>query len=404
MPRDLPSLPCPPLTIRVDVPADLSADVDVSALPAKPGVFVIEESGGGALALATTANLRRMITSRLQVLDAKAGPTRRVNYRAVARTILAVPVGSSFEADWAYLQLARQRMPHTYRSLLDRWQVFFAQCDPEADFPEFVKTAHPDPSSSSTTVYLGPIADKHAAGRFIDALVDAFDLCRYRHILVQAPHGAACAYKEMGRCPAPCDGSISMDQYRANIRQAIEFACTSADAWQMRMEASIQQASAALEFESAARLRNVLIRTAATRKPQFARVDDLRRFAFLAVMPSVRRRWARLFLILGGWIEPIADIAADSVDAVLLEVLETIANRAHQKACDFSREGIENIGMACAHLLRPRGDKTIGSFLRISDDLDFDSLRRAIRKLDKSKPEADVPLVVDQGLESTDVQ
>ena len=30
---------------------------------------------------------------------------------------------------------------------------------------------------------------KHAAQRLVETLEDLFDLCRYHHILVQAPHG-----------------------------------------------------------------------------------------------------------------------------------------------------------------------------------------------------------------------
>ena len=39
-------------------------------------------------------------------------------------------------------------------------------------------------------VVLGPLPDKDAAGRMIETVIDCFDLCRYHHILVQAPHGA----------------------------------------------------------------------------------------------------------------------------------------------------------------------------------------------------------------------
>ena len=38
------------------------------------------------------------------------------------------------------------------------------------------------------------------------------DLCRKHDILVQAPTGQACVYHEMGRCPAPCDGSMTLEE------------------------------------------------------------------------------------------------------------------------------------------------------------------------------------------------
>ena len=63
------------------------------------------------------------------------------------------------------------------------------------DFPRFRKTSQ---ISDERLAYVGPVRDKHAAQRLIESLEDLFDLCRYHEILVQAPRGKACAYKEMG--------------------------------------------------------------------------------------------------------------------------------------------------------------------------------------------------------------
>src|SRR6185295_16204268 len=80
----------------------------------------------------------------------------------------------------------------------------------------------PDPRllALARGVFIGPIADKDTAGRLIERTIDAFDLCRYHHLLVQAPRATACAYKEMGRCPAPCDGSETMAGFRARTLAA----------------------------------------------------------------------------------------------------------------------------------------------------------------------------------------
>src|SRR5687767_8115173 len=115
----------PPLGIRLDLPADPVSTIECGALPAKPGLFVFEDCNGGTLALATTANMRRTVTAKLHPVATTAGSSRRVEYRGLARTILATTVGSAFEADWAYLQFARMRLPATYRGLLDRWQAWF---------------------------------------------------------------------------------------------------------------------------------------------------------------------------------------------------------------------------------------------------------------------------------------
>lgn len=396
------------MTTSIDLPADPAEALDLGALPAKPGVFVFENESGETLALAVTANLRRMVHSKLEPIESAGGRgrTRRVPYRTLVRTVRAASVGSAFEADWTYLQLARMRLPSTYRAMLDRWQAWFIHVDPGAPFPQWLKTAHPrivDADGSRSGANLGPFPDKHAAGRYIELLQDAFDLCRYHHILVQAPHATACAYKEMGRCPAPCDGSVSMDSYRARMLEVVEFACSPIAHWRSQVEQRMRVASNELDFERAQRDRKLLERTAPAQRVEYAHVNLLQRFEYLAVMPGGRRGWARLFAILGGWIEPILDLPIDrphdasARDQIVALVHEFTA----QRSADFSDAGIENIGMVCAHLLRPRRAKHAEEFIRLTD-LTEARLDQALRRLgqDAMASAEEPPEIVDRDTEN----
>jgi excinuclease UvrABC nuclease subunit len=379
----------PEFSIAIELTASSEATEISMALPRRPGVFALENPDGQTIAIATTADLRRAVTAKVASIQPVAD----------VRRVRAEPVGSAFEADWVYLHQARRRFPQSYRSLLDRWQAWFVQCDTAATHPQFTKTAHPSPADSQpTTVFLGPFPDKHSAGRHIELVQDAFDLCRYHHILVQAPHGTACAYKEMGRCPAPCDGTVSMASYHRQISQAIEYACTPIKRWRDSLERSMHAASARLDFELAHRCRVLLQRTQPAERAEFALVDRLERFRFVAVMKSRRRRFARLFLILGGSIEPIAELPIGADAAAVEELLHQVRTRAAAGAADFTNDGIENIGMICRHLFRPRRTKAAGGFLRINDELTVAPLASAISRLGDSTNDesADAPEVADQ--------
>jgi len=326
----------------------------LSALPNAPGVFGFEDENRRTIALAVTANVRRMVRRRLTPVDADEGPTRRVNYSKLARRVVALPVGSTFEADWAYLQLARVRIPHAARTLTDRWRGWFVHVHPQQTFPRLVKTSTPGRAPTGIDgVYLGPIADKHAAARFIDALQAGFDLCRYHHILIEAPHGTACAYKEMGRCPAPCDGTVSMDHYRRQIEDAIAFAGDRQDALD-DLRSRMQQFSEALDFEAAQRCRRQIEDLEPTMKPAFRFVDRLERFRFVAVAQSEHPNSARVFAIAGGWIAPIADVPFECDDATLHDVAEQINASLDAHPVTFDDAALEHIGLVCAHLFRPK--------------------------------------------------
>lgn len=391
MPGSSDHLPCPPLPIRLALPADPEAQIDLRPLPARPGIFALEDDRGGTLALAITANLRRLVRARLAPKEDDAKPSRKIDYRAVARTVAATTVGSAFEADWAYLQLARRRLPHTFASLLDRWRGWFIHCNPQAAFPRFVKTGSPgSPPTGRTGVHLGPFADKHAAQRCIELLQNLFDLCRYYHILVGAPDVAACAYKEMGKCPAPCDGSITMDEYRRMMQEAVDFAQTPIDEALAAMEAHMRQAGEALDFERAQRLRQRLEVARDLAKPQYRFIDRLERFRYLAVLPSERPDYARLMLILGGWIEPLADLPLTASDESIESVLSA-ADRfaAERPGDDLSDEAVQNIGLVCWHLFRPRKEKAAGEFLPLARSIQATTLIGALRRLQRQR--ADTP-------------
>ena len=79
-------------------------------------------------------------------------------------------------------------------------------------------------------------------------------------MLRQAPQGQACAYKEMGRCPAPCDGTVRMAHYHQAIAASVEFACGRSDTRLSQLEQSMTEAARRLEFERAARIREGLAR------------------------------------------------------------------------------------------------------------------------------------------------
>jgi excinuclease UvrABC nuclease subunit len=374
------------------------------SLPAKPGVLVIEAADGSTLSLLTTADLRRAAVARLGPPARDTPPSPRPDLRGIARNLRAVTVGSAFEADWAYLQLARSRLPDSYRHVRDRWQAWFVHCDAGVPFPQWLKSAQPVQPASSQSACVGPFPDKHVAHRFIEMIEDAFDLCRYHHVLIQAPHATACAYKEMGRCPAPCDGSIDMQRYLQQVRDSITFA-RQPIASRQRWQADMVTSSARMDFEAAQRSKNRLDRTASALKPQFAHVRDIDEFRFLAVLPGERANRARLMIVIGGDIWPLVDLSQEfDANAVVTAIQERCA--VHSVPMPLSEAEIENIGLACRHLLAPRAQarRRRAAFLRLPDDLSVASLSNAVALVIQTKapksPQEDLDLPSEQELEA----
>jgi DNA polymerase-3 subunit epsilon len=344
------------------VPAE--GEPDFLALPDAMAVVVFESAEGRTILIATTASARDLARRRLSPDPAARTTHADIRSLCAGGCVRAIRVGSSLEADAVYLRQARERLPHLAKVVSERWRAWFAHVDPDAQFPQWTKTnlmglvgvrsASTAIEGQNRGVLLGPIPDKDAAGRFIEAVIDAFDLCRYHNLLVQAPKALACAYKEMGRCAAPCDGTETMEGYRERTRAAIELLASGGiDAEIEREKAEMGAASAAQEFDHALKCRKQAERLETLAKPTFSQVARLDRWNLLMVLPSPEKGRVRLALakrgrlLLLGDVDPADDRAIESVCGVVQSAVQ------RPEPLTFNQESIDSIGLLTRWLFRP---------------------------------------------------
>ncbi|MGD1276653.1 MAG: hypothetical protein ABR964_05450 [Tepidisphaeraceae bacterium] len=341
---------------RIDFDPECDFEAFVRQAPAKWAVYLLADGEDRPVQLLCVKNLRYSLKHRLGGQD-EAGPSKRVNYRQIVRRIHWRRVDSSLEADVVYHEIARQVFPQTYQGMIGLRPAWFLHVNPDAEFPRYVKTAKP---GEEPGVYLGPLDDKHAAASLIELVEDAFDLCRYYNILTEAPGGRACAYKEMGKCPAPCDGSISMDQYRRMIDWSVATLADPAD--MVRQQARrMEQAAAELRFEIAAKIKAYVDQLGQLGKGAYRHVRRLEDFAYVSLQAGPRMGTAKVFLILPGCVlEVAAFIAQPSHPGEILRVILSAAEERAGGSCDAER-----IGIVTHHLFSPK--QTGGVFLPLAD-------------------------------------
>src|SRR6267142_5331979 len=237
---------------NASIPFDPNMDFEafLKLAPAKWAVYLFADENDQLVQLLSVKNLRASLKRRLGG-EETIGLTKRVNYREIVRRIYWRRVDSGFEADWIYLEAARQLFPRTYQGMVGFKPAWFVQVDPTNNFPRYIKTIQP---LGKHSVVVGPLEDKHAAARLIHLVEDSFDLCRYYNILVESPNAKACAYKEMGKCPAPCDGTISMEEYRQSVERSALTVINPAD-YIAEQDARMQKLAGELQFEQAGKVK-----------------------------------------------------------------------------------------------------------------------------------------------------
>jgi excinuclease ABC subunit C len=108
--------------------------------------------------------------------------------------------------------------------------------------------------------YFGPYSHAWAIRETLDLLLRVFPArtCSAGVFKRAGQIGRPCLLGDIGKCSAPCVGRVSAAEHRAIVEDFCEFMAGRTDAMQRRIEKQMYEASHALEFEKAARLRDDL--------------------------------------------------------------------------------------------------------------------------------------------------
>ena len=380
-----------PLESLFDHSAEFRPDLPITplleAVPAKWVVYLFTDETGAAFQLLCVKNLRSSLQRRLGEANELA-PGRRVPYRQVVRRIWWRRVDSGLEADLAYAQAAATLFPNIHRQFIESRRPWWIEIFPQATHPRFVRTDRPQPEEDKRL--FGPLPTKAAAGRIIETLEDAFDLCRYYNILIQTPLGAACAYKQMHKCPAPCDGSISLEMYRQMIHQAVSFLDRPADVIQQHT-ARMQSAAAAMQFEAAGRVKAYVQQLTEIASLSLRPLEELQ---FLAILRGPRVTQTKVWWLSPAAMRPLACLSGAD-EAAAGEII-SLARRQHPSPAPlgvWNQDALDRLAMLSHALLNPQAD----AMLLPAAEASAQTIVRAARQVSRKRSEPET-LPSDEGV------
>jgi excinuclease UvrABC nuclease subunit len=256
--------------------------------------------------------------------------------------------------------------------------AWFVHVDPSSPFPRWVKTC--DPTGRGGT-YFGPIEDKHEAQKLVHLIENLFDLCRDYSILTQSPTAGPCPWKQMDKCIGPCDGTISMEEYRQVI--AFSSRVLAGPQEHVRQQTGrMKQAAAELRFETAAKIKAWVEQLSQIGKGPLRHVRPLEDFCFLSLQRGPRAGTAKVFLITPGRIDEIAGLIAEPErPAELLRLALDLAQARRGERIDHA--GAERIGVVAHHLFVAKHKQ--GVFIPLGQ-VEEKSLLKGFRDLQNQKP------------------
>jgi len=275
--------------------ADRPTAKDLLPLPGCAAVFLLVDEAGTPIQLLTTQQLKRVVISRLS----EPGEQRRgrTDLAEVVRGVRWRQVHSRFEARWWYYRLARVLHEREYRKLVSFGPAWFLHVDWQRPIPEMRVSERIWCRDGD---FIGPWPSQRACQQSLEGLWDLFELCRYPEQVRKAPNGTRCAYADMGRCDAPCDGSVPLETYIERTRAAWRFAGGAVDEWIAAATARMKKAAESQQYESAGLIKQQLEFAGKWKERWLPAVRPAEELNLLLVIPATRRKAWKLFLLRRG--------------------------------------------------------------------------------------------------------
>ena len=225
-------------------------------LPLVPGVYIMKNAKGEVIYIGKAKVLKNRVSQYFGSQNNHSAKVRRMVENV--RDFDYILCGSEFEALILECSLIKQNMPK-YNILLkdDKGYRYVKITDEEWRRIRSVKQKQEDGSK-----YIGPYLSGFVVNESVDAALKIFKLpdCN-RTFPDKSPNSRPCLRYYIGQCSAPCGGKISLDDYDAQVDDAIEFLKGEVrrggtKEYMEMLETRMQQYSENLEFERAAEMRD----------------------------------------------------------------------------------------------------------------------------------------------------
>ena len=226
---------------------------ELKKLPAKPGVYLMHDAQDNIIYVGKAVSLRNRVRSYFRDSTVKSPKIQKM-VSLIARFEYIV-TDSELEALVLENNLIKEHNPKYNTMLKDDKTYPYIKVTVGEPFPRvlFSRLMKKDKSR-----YFGPFTSAAAVKDTIELLNKLFKLrtCS-RNLPRDCGLDRPCLNYHIGQCMAPCQGKISREEYRRNVDRALEFLNGNYGMILDELQAKMEAAAEALEFEEAARIRDL---------------------------------------------------------------------------------------------------------------------------------------------------
>lgn len=239
-----------------------AAKAKAHALPLNPGCYLMKDESGTVIYVGKAKSLRRRVSQYFL-------PNRDRKTQALVekiRDIDHVITGNDYEALILENNLIKKYNPH-YNILLKDGKSYPMIRITKETFPKVFTTRRIIKDGSE---YFGPYPEAGKINQYMELIDRLFSLRKCSTPLKKRTQ--PCLYYHIGRCSAPCCGKISAEEYSKSIDRIRGFLSGKNDDLEKQLREEMTVASKAMEYEVAAKKRDMLLAVQSVSKAQM--VED----------------------------------------------------------------------------------------------------------------------------------
>ena len=246
-------------------PANTASKFDarelLAALPHRPGVYRMFNAAGETLYVGKARDLKKRVSSYFQKSDHEPRIAAMLAHVARVETTVTHSEGKALLLENNFIKSHEPRYNILFRD--DKSYPYVCLSGDEYPQLRFHRGA-----LDRRNRYFGPFPGAGAVREGIALLQKVF-LLRTCDNTVFANRSRPCMLYQIQRCTAPCVGLIAEEEYREDVHGATLFLQGRAGEVLTQMQAQMEAAAAALEFERAARFRDRIGRLQHLQSRQF---------------------------------------------------------------------------------------------------------------------------------------
>jgi excinuclease ABC subunit C len=225
------------------------------SIPTSPGSYQFKDDLGRVIYVGKASNLRQRLSNYFQ--DPSQLHPRTAAMVQTAQSVEWIEVRNEVEALILEHSLIKQHHPRFNVRLRDDKSYPFLAVTVDETYPRAVVMRG---TKRKGTRYFGPYPHAWAIRETLDLLLRTFPVrtCSQGKFNQHQRLGRPCLLFHIEKCSGPCVGEVQPEVYADHVKQLISFLDGDTDAVVRGLQDEMAAASAALEFEKAARIRDRL--------------------------------------------------------------------------------------------------------------------------------------------------